>query len=96
MRLPRPTTRRMMELVAAVAVLLGAVMLKQRSKSYRARAALHAASRQMYLRKAEQTASGQAGHYRELASYHERLRQIYERAARRPWLPVPPDPPAPE
>lgn len=30
------------------------------------------------------------------AAWHERLRLTYERAARYPWLPGPPDPPEPE
>jgi hypothetical protein len=30
------------------------------------------------------------------AEWHERLRAKYERAARSPWLPVEPDPPAPK
>ena len=29
-------------------------------------------------------------------AYHERLMKNYRRAARRPWLPAPPDPPPPE
>ena len=31
-----------------------------------------------------------------LADYQGRLRQRYQRAATRPWLPVPPDPPPPD
>jgi hypothetical protein len=31
-----------------------------------------------------------------LMTYHRALRAKYERAARRPWLPVPPDPPDPK
>lgn len=29
-------------------------------------------------------------------AYHEAMSRKYDRAARRPWLPVPPDPPEPE
>lgn len=31
-----------------------------------------------------------------LGAYHSKLRAKYERAARYPWLPVPPDPPEPK
>ena len=34
-----------------------------------------------------------AGYHEARIRYHERLRLRYERAARYPWLPVPPDPP---
>jgi hypothetical protein len=34
----------------------------------------------------------EAGRYAALAAYHAWLRAKYERAARYPWLPVPPDP----
>ena len=33
---------------------------------------------------------------RQRAIYHAALRRKYERAARYPWLPVPPDPPEPK
>ena len=33
---------------------------------------------------------------RVVAAHEDRLRRKYERAARYPWLPVPPDPPEPE
>jgi hypothetical protein len=82
--------------VAALAVLLGAGMTKQRSKTYRARAAYHAASRQMYSQKAKQAGAGPGDRYQELAAYHDRLRQVYEHAASRPWFAVEPDPPPPE
>jgi hypothetical protein len=38
---------------------------------------------------------GRAAHLRAMASYHEFLRRKYERAATRPWLAIPPDPPPP-
>jgi hypothetical protein len=38
----------------------------------------------------------QATHSRAFADYHAILRRKYEAAARRPWLPVPPDPHEPE
>jgi hypothetical protein len=34
--------------------------------------------------------------YRRLLFYYRRMRQKYEMAARRPWLPVEPDPPLPQ
>jgi hypothetical protein len=34
--------------------------------------------------------------YRKLAEHYQRLGEKYDRAARYPWLPVPPDPPPPE
>jgi hypothetical protein len=39
--------------------------------------------------------AGRAADLRALASYHEFLKRKYERAAARPWLSVPPDPPPP-
>ncbi len=39
--------------------------------------------------------AGRAADLRAMASYHEFLKRKYERAATRPWLPVPPDPPPP-
>jgi hypothetical protein len=38
----------------------------------------------------------QATHSCAFADYHAALKRKYEHAARRPWLPVPPDPPEPE
>jgi hypothetical protein len=35
-------------------------------------------------------------HLRQRTAYYYRQRLKYERAARYPWLPVPPDPPKPE
>lgn len=42
------------------------------------------------------TLLSEAEEHLRLADYHGRLRVKYERAARRPWLAVPPDPPVPK
>lgn len=96
MQLPQFTTRRLMELVVVAAVLLGAAITKQRSKTYRARANHHAASRNMYMWKAKQESGDQAVHDRALAEYHERLHREYRQAVSRPWHSLPPDPPPPK
>ena len=41
-------------------------------------------------------AEGETEKYRKLTEYHHTLNLKYEHAARRPWLPVPPDPPIPK
>jgi hypothetical protein len=46
--------------------------------------------------KAKQAGAGPGDRYQELAAYHDRLRQVYEHAASRPWFAVEPDPPPPE
>jgi hypothetical protein len=101
MRLPRITTRRLMVLVAVVAGALYGVHLKRLSRHYqdtadaRARHALEVFPQRRtsfevpypsYLEYQEQFVRKE---------YHDALRMKYERVARYPWLPVPPDPPEP-
>jgi hypothetical protein len=44
--------------------------------------------------KARRTADARVN--RKTAEYHAALKHKYERAASRPWVPIPPDPPLPE
>jgi len=93
MRLPRITTRRLMVLVAVAAIFaFGAVMVRK-AREYRHAAARHAIkARIIELEAGPATISKD----RERAAYHSRMKGKYDRAASRPWLPVPPDPPPPK
>lgn len=102
---PRMTARRWLVAVAVVAVLSGITVEIAReielSSEYRRRAADHglleSGSRGDVLH-------GPGGMYAQMigprdpskAGYHAMMREKYGRAARCPWLPVPPDPPPPE
>jgi hypothetical protein len=90
--------------VAVVALTLVIVRLSQLSAVFHARAAWHGAmerrfkdrehwSRQL-ARKGDtpRAVAYSLGRTR----YHAAMKQKYADAARRPWLPVPPDPPEPE
>jgi hypothetical protein len=102
------TTRRWMIVVAIVAVGVGAGMLIMRSRSYAALAALHAESENECRRIVEADEGNRldaaiwkdwiayARRSRRLLLHHAALRRKYELASRRPWLPVEPDPPAPD
>jgi hypothetical protein len=110
MRLPRLTTRRLMVLVAVMAVLLEGALMYQRSAYCRKRAtycrhragafrAIHAGRMQVYRFRIDP--SGPVlGTTRESqkawAEYYELLGRRYDQVARRPWLAIPLDPPAPE
>jgi hypothetical protein len=108
MRLPRMTTRRWMVAVAIVAVGIGTWMLIERSRSYAALGSLHAESEKECRRIVEAfegsrfdpviwgEALALVRRSRKLLPYHAALRRKYERASRRPWLPVEPDPPEPQ
>src|SRR5262245_46523651 len=108
MRLSRMTTRQWMIAVAVVAVGVGAGMLIVRSRSYAALAALHAESEKECRRIVEADEGNRldpaiwkdwiayARRGRTRLLYHAALRRKYERASRRPWLPVEPDPPEPD
>lgn len=92
----RMTTRRWMIAVAVVAVALGAVQLWRRSREFSDRAeALYECGWPHYQYDPE---CSKAENERGLAMYryYWHLIHKYRRAARYPWLPVPPDPPAPE
>src|SRR5262245_21410608 len=102
MRLPQFTTRRLMVLVAVVAVSLCGARLWSRSVEYERRAAKHAAAAarllawQIFPEEDDQGMRQMGEHAWRLGRYHATLKQTYERAARYPWLPVPPDPPPPD
>jgi hypothetical protein len=91
MRLPRLrlTVRRLMLAVAAVALVIWSGRLYQ--------------LRQMFLEKTEdnklailQLDAGISCYTEDHMTWHEEMKQKYERAARYPWLPVEPDPPYPD
>ncbi len=97
MRLPRTTTRRLMAMVAVVGVVLAVVVEGNRlwrQRKYRRWMADHPAflelayggERPVFPRPIPDPVK---------AAYHGGLRQKWERAASRPWLRVPPDPPEP-
>jgi hypothetical protein len=96
MRLPRVTIRRLLLLVAAMAVVLGIlVALQRRSDRFRVRAAEYASAiHTVYFADVNGkdgmvlTASG--------ADYHSDLSLKYGAAANRPWLSREPDPPPPD
>jgi len=87
MPIPRMTARRWMIAVAAVAALLGMVAEigreRELSEEYDFHARMHELMESIYTEKSA-------------AAYHAAMRQKYDRAARYPFLPVPPDPAAPE
>src|SRR5262245_19280114 len=111
MRLPRFTTRRLMVLVAAAALLMSRVVIWQHQRYYTMLAAEHAGREQLG-RALRRTFAGEtrclAVTVRDqegVTTYgvdpgdierYGRLRAKYERAARYPWLPAPTGPPPPE
>jgi hypothetical protein len=108
---PRFTVRRMMVAVAIAAVSTWGAQAAFRWRDYRTRADVHA-SEQTRLRAelAPYVAfKGKSGRFPgcgtfqyslmvdlERAEWHALLEAKYRRASLRPWLPVAPDPPAPE
>jgi hypothetical protein len=91
MRFPRVTIRRMLLLVAALAVALGILAaFQRRSQRLRRRAAEYAAAiHTVYFA----DVNGMDGMVltATTADYHEDLSVKYEAAANRPWLPLEPD-----
>ena len=105
MRPPRFRLRSMMILVAVLALSLSAAVLWRRREHYRRLAEAYALT-EMVLRVDSNMARGSAAfplldlsesmdRNARQADYYARLRRKYERAARRPWLPVEADPPEP-
>jgi hypothetical protein len=98
MRLPRFRLRTLMLAVALAAILMAVVgVLAARHDHFRSMALSH--GRQA--RRLEKLAANAAGKDREKAIlrrfvWHADLHDKYARAAKRPWLPVVPDPPEPE
>ena len=84
MRLPRLTTRRLMVLVAVAAILAAGAVEGERRRARFHELAVYYSWRLLR--------SSTARH----GAYFAMMRQKYLRAARYPWLPVPPDPPPPE
>ena len=88
------TIRQMMVLVVVVASCAYAAVLKKRTDSFRQRVSSH--SREWF-----KTLPCHHGPYnyamlnRASSNYHLELILKYEAAAKHPWLPVDPDPPAP-
>lgn len=102
MPLPRMTTRRWMLVVAAAGLALGALRYRPRWETCRDLAKLDA-TREQRLRAL--LASGQESFYerdgtphstRKWINYCVQRRAQWERAAYRPWLPMPPDLPWPD
>jgi hypothetical protein len=103
MRIPpvRITIARMMAAVAIIALLLGAVAILRHRAHFQRLADFHAqAARQ--IRPDRGGIFGPDGAFThlalgdpKLADYHQDMAGKYERAARKPGLPVAPDPPAP-
>ncbi len=109
-KVPRFTTGLLMVAVAVVAGLLGVASLIRRrgevlrsmSLSHRSEAYSTADTAWGFQRfgigtdgTVPEENARQADHYWQLYAYHLELGVKYERAARRPWLPVAPDPPVP-
>jgi hypothetical protein len=104
MRIPpvRITIARMMAAVAIIALLLGAVAILRHRAHFQRLADFHAqAARQ--IRPERGGIIGPDGAYTHLAladprfaNYHQDMAGKYQRAARKPWLPVAPDPPEPK
>jgi hypothetical protein len=104
MALPRMTTRRWMLGVAAVALacgVAGRVLRFRRLAEYHlARSSADVVSDMLTTHDGTPTFIVETGTGAPTTparvEWHRRLLKKYERAARRPWLPVPPDPPEPE
>lgn len=100
MPLPRFRLRTLIIAVAVVAVLLGGFALYRRSVGFAALAEAHdVMARNSWTRGSFMGPGGAIGHVEyptPLTDHHTRLRDKYRRAASRPWLPVPPDPPPPK
>src|SRR4051794_8604286 len=110
MRLPRVrfTVRRVMFVVAIVALILGGTAEGvRRRERFRRKAQEYArTSNDLYLRGfyfGKETTFGPSpaevrisDEYERRSIQYQRLSEKYERAARSPWLPVEPDPPEPK
>jgi hypothetical protein len=90
MRPPRFRLRTLMIVVAIVGIVFG---LARRSAVYHQQA-----ERQLQILEMEDFPSGPNDplHFNLFIEYHVRLMDKYNRAARYPWFPVPPDPPPPQ
>ena len=105
MRPPRFRLRTLLILVALSAVPLALIQVRRRREHYRVQAELHGSLEQFFragIAGMGATIGGRtSSQLRSIreprrVAYHAALRAKYERAAARPWLPVPPDPPPPD
>ncbi|MHC5543604.1 hypothetical protein ACYOEI_35720, partial [Singulisphaera rosea] len=102
--LARKTTRRLIEMIVVLAVVIGLTMLMgHRRDRFRRLAEMHSRRSLHELRDGQAKPSqamdildDRARRSNLLAEYHYRLATKYRRAAARPWMPLPPDPPAPK
>ena len=100
MRWVRLRLRTLKIAVAVAAVIFGVEALRRRDRAFRERAAYHRA----WVRNRGRFFSpiillppyDRAYSQDSLKDWHRRMAEKYERAARRPWLPVEPDPPEPD
>lgn len=103
-RLARKTTRRLIEMIVVLTVVFGlAILMGHRRDRFRRLAEMHSRRSLHELRdgqvkptQAMDIPGDQARRLNLLAEYHYQLATKYRRAAARPWMPVPPDPPAPK
>src|SRR5688500_1824389 len=109
MRLPRLGLRMLMTLVLISSLMMWGALMWRRSRYYDSRARIHrmrdcllrVAAHDDVLRKAKAGDHPDRDYYPEIgtelrhAAYELMLRRKYERAARRPWLRLGPDPPPP-
>jgi hypothetical protein len=109
MRLPRFRIRTLMIAVAVVAIPLGAmVAVAERRQRFMRMATAHWRATVAVQILENGTANGVVEHYLDARGvplgaqqqardkWHETMAEKYRQAARRPWLPVPPDPPEPK
>lgn len=97
LRFPRLTTRRLMYVVAAVALVLGGERWWRHYQSCSQVAMRHDAAARTWSHYATSgvpayAAGGVAADPTAMIEHEDRLRRKYERAAFRPWEPIPPDP----
>jgi hypothetical protein len=97
MRLPGFRVRTLMIVVAIIAALCYCRILQRRRTEFLSRATNLANNEQFY-RGLEpvRSATAQRLEFLRLAERFAKQRRAYERAARYPWLPVPPEPPEPK
>jgi hypothetical protein len=83
--------------VAAVALTIGMALGGIRLKRRRDRHLLHAEMHQSHVDLTRKKGKGRPGPFASrLIEYHASMARRYRHAARHPWLPVEPEPPAPE
>ena len=100
MPFPEVRTRHLLIVVAIVAALIAVDVLRQLRARYISAAKDHAESVAVFDSEAEKAVRDgppdDVAYFRLRAGYYRALQRKYESAARRPWLPVPPDPPEPK